>query len=367
MQDEVGKQDDVGERQEVSRKRRAELAIDALNTWYDPHDGLWQHKGAPWWYSAVCLRLLVDYMLMTGDHKYLAQAKYTIDHNRKPIGWWRQGGGDFRADSTDDTAWWALAMLSMFQLTGDPKYIEIAIRDEAYMHKYWGGEGTSCGAGLIWDIRRNKYVNAISNTLYFELTITLHNHIPGDTMYLQRALETWIFLQKSGMMNEQGLFNDGMVEDPSRCESNGRQVWTYNQGPILNALLGLSRALNNKHILDTAHKIAHAVINSTELSPFRILNEPGCATVEHCFPNGEMFKGIFMRNLGFLNVALEGQPYSNYIEHNARTAIHRAREVKDGSFTEFYGFKWQGPFDKAGVGQQAAVANLLVVDLVMDD
>ncbi|KAI0141736.1 glycoside hydrolase family 76 protein [Xylariaceae sp. FL1272] len=351
MQKELEIQDYNVTLQEVSPKSRAEQAINALNTWY--HSGLWQHSGSPWWHSAICLRVLLDYTLKTRDPKYGEQAIYVIDHNRAPVWWWRKGGGDFRADSTDDTAWWALAMTSMYQATRDPKYLDIAKADE----------DTSCRAGLIWDIRRNTYVNAISNTLYFELTITLHNLIPGDTMYLKRALETWVFLQNSGMINKDWLFQDGLVEDSKRCEPNGLQVWTYNQGPILTALVGLSKALDDKRMMKTARKIADAVINSAELSPYRVLNEPGCASVEKCFPNGETFKGIFMRHLSVLNQALDDHPYTSYIEHNARTAIHRAREVKDGSFTDFYGFQWAGPFDKAGVGQQAAAANLLVAAL----
>lgn len=44
-------------------------------------------------------------MYATGDTQYLAQAEYTLQAQSGVLDWWPQGGGNYRADSTDDTAW----------------------------------------------------------------------------------------------------------------------------------------------------------------------------------------------------------------------------------------------------------------------
>src|SRR5205085_2791129 len=127
------------------------------------------------------LQALLDYMAKTGSRTYLPEVRNTIALQRRPLDWWPQGGGEFRADSTDDTGWWALAMVRMYDLTRDKQYLDIARTDEAYMRQYWDD---TCGGGIWWDLPGKTYKNAISNELYFKLVASLHNRIPRDTVYL---------------------------------------------------------------------------------------------------------------------------------------------------------------------------------------
>lgn len=196
-------------------------AIEAMNAFYNETTGLWDT--GPWWHSGVALRAIAEYMLITGSDEYVDLAAYTVETQRAPLPWWTEGGGDFRADSTDDTGWWALALASLYQVTGDSTYLDLAKEDEAYMYDYWNT--TTCGGGLIWNIPSRTYHNAISNELYLELTATLHNLIPGDTFYLSQALKEWEWFNATGMINSQGLINDGLTEDAS-CVNNGQPVWT---------------------------------------------------------------------------------------------------------------------------------------------
>lgn len=94
-------------------------------------------------------------MAATGNLEYLPQARYTIETQRHVLPWWPAGGGEFRAQSTDDTGWWALALTSMHALTGgEAPFLDIAKLDEAYIWSYWtGGDSTGggavCGGGII--------------------------------------------------------------------------------------------------------------------------------------------------------------------------------------------------------------------------
>lgn len=49
------------------------------------------------------MRPQVDYMSVTEDSEYLDMAEGTIKKQSGPLNWWPEGGGEFRADSTDDT------------------------------------------------------------------------------------------------------------------------------------------------------------------------------------------------------------------------------------------------------------------------
>lgn len=334
-------------------------SINALNTYYDNKTGRW-NPSVNWWYSGVALQSVLDYMQTTGSRDYLAQAQHTIDIQRAPLAWWPQGGGDFRADSTDDTAWWALALLRMYQLTGNSTYLDIAKEDEAYIYKYW--QPDTCKGGIIWDIKNETYKNAISNELYLELTAALHNLIPGDSYYLNQSLKQWQWFRGSGMINSQWLINDGLLgprgNDTSVCLNNNAEIWTYNQGVVLGGLVELHQATGDQSYLDTARKIADAVVHSPALSPGGTLTEICNDDPDHCATNGWAFKGIFMNRLAKLNKALSGAPYSDYIRANEQTAYGNARNGSD-----FYGGVWQEPFDGPDLGKQVSGVMLLTATL----
>ncbi|KAI1160604.1 putative glycosyl hydrolase [Nemania serpens] len=328
-------------------------AIEAMNTFYNETTGLW--NTGPWWHSGVALRAIAEYMLITGSDEYIDMAAYTVDTQRAPLDWWPQGGGDFRADSTDDTGWWALALASLYEVTGNSTYLDLAKEDEAYMYDYWNT--ATCGGGLIWNVPNMTYHNAISNELYLELTATLHNLIPGDTYYLNQALKEWEWFDSTGMINSEGLINDGLTEDES-CVNNGQPIWSYNQGVVLAGLVQLSAATDDTSYLDVAQSIAEAVLKDASLSPGGILTESACATADECEPNGTAFKGIFMRGLAKLDAALDDHPYESYIWKNAQSAYDNSRNA-----TDFYGLVWQGPFDSGSIGRQESAVDLLLSTL----
>lgn len=269
---------------------------------------------------------------------------------RKPLPWWPEGGGEFRADSTDDTGWWGPAMTRMYDLTRDKQYLNIAELDEQYIGGYWDDV---CGGGVWWDIPAKTYKNAISIELYLKLAASLHNRIHGDTVYLRHALEAWKWFKNSGMINSAGLVNDGLNTQGGGCDNNGGTTWTYNQGVVLGGLVELYRATGDPGLLADARKIADAVLSSTLLSPKGILTEP-CEATNTCDNDGTAFKGIFARNLDELDRVLPRRPYRDYLYAQARSAYTHARNGN------LYGVDWAGPFDKASIERQESAVSLLV-------
>jgi predicted alpha-1,6-mannanase (GH76 family) len=109
--------------------------------------------------------------------------------------------------------------IAAYDVTGNHKYLYTAqvIFDD--MHKAYNT--TPCG-GLWWD-KPHTYVNAIANELYIDAAAHLAGR-SGDASqdYLNKALEAWDWFQKSGMINDEFLINDGLT---NACQNNNGTVW----------------------------------------------------------------------------------------------------------------------------------------------
>lgn len=242
--------------------------------------------------------------------------------------------------------------MRLYDITSNMTYLSIAELDEAYIYSYWND---TCGGGVIWSIQTLSYKNAISNELYLKLAASLHNRIPGDTKYLDRALEAWTWFNQSGIINSQRLINDGLTDT---CVNNGDTEWTYNQGVVLGGLAELFLATGDDAYLDAARTIADAVIASnSSLSPRGILTES--CEVGDCDNNQQAFKGIFARNLAELDAQLDDRPYSAYLASNAEAAWTKDRDAD----SDLFGISWAGPYEDASVGTQSSVISLLVANI----
>ncbi|KAK4157954.1 glycoside hydrolase [Chaetomidium leptoderma] len=352
---------------DLDARAAAKAAIDAMNNkFYSSSQAIWSPDD-PWWLSGVALTGIIDYMRKTNSDDYMDQVKNIIQVQRTQ---WPQGGGDFRAESTDDTGWWALAMVRMYDLTGDTTYLNISVEDEAYIYNCW--TSSPCGGGIYVDIKTQSYKNAIANELYIKLAASLHNRISNDTKYLSRAQTAWSWLQGTGMINGDNLINDGLAaRDDGTCFNNKLPVWTYNQGVILGALVELYHATGDKAHLTSARTIADAVLASPLLTSTTnkdsttnngTLTESSCTPNEQdgCNDDQQVFKGVFAYSLAELDDAIPdgSHPYRAYLQQNAQTAYDKAREGSAGG--DLYDVSWAGPFRNSTVAKQASAVGLLV-------
>lgn len=254
----------------------ADAAISALQDWYDPTTGL--YTGVTWWHSAICLDAVIDYMARTGKRNAVALLATTFEKN---------ASNNFLENSYDDMAWWALAWINAFDLTGEARYLEMARTIFTAMQQGWDNV---CGGGVWWNFTR-AYKNAITNELFLLLAIRLQQRSAGEReIYRTWSERAWRWFKASGMINENHLVNDGL----SNCQNNGGTTWTYNQGIILAALAEMYQITGEPAYLAEAEAIADAVIKIL-VTPEGILREP-CED-EGCDSNGAQFKGIFLRNL----------------------------------------------------------------------
>lgn len=322
-------------------------AVDALVGMYDQRSGVWPTTG--WWNSANALNALTNYMLVSGDRRYLWVVENTFDKKRNAA------LGNFVNDFTDDTGWWALAWISAYDLTGDPRYLQTARSGVDFM---WGNHDDACGGGLWWTVDR-RYKNAISNELFIQAAAELAVRL-GDAGndYRDRAVSVWNWFEDSGMVNKQLLVNDGL--DPATCRNNGDTTWTYNQGVLLGALVALDRATGDDRYLIRAKLFADASTSSEALNVDGVLTEP--CEASGCDVNGPSFKGIYVRNLGELNRALDNHPYDDYLVFQATTAYDNDRTPDDE-----YGLHWAGPVGQINGATQQSAVDLLVAAQPVDD
>ena len=311
---------------------RARVAADVLMSSYDP-DKAWFPSS--WWNSAVALQTIGDYMQRTGDRRYLGQLDNTFEKDKGVFPAGVLSGdpllGNFTSRAIDDSEWWALTWLQAYDLTRNPKYLDMAVTIANYVNGYW--DTSTCGGGVWWNAERT-YKNAITNGLWIRLTAQLHNRIPGDTVWLTRSRTAWDWFQSSGMINANGLVNDGLTDT---CTNNGQNVWTYNQGMAIGAGLELWRATRDPHILASVQHLADAAIGPNALVTDGILTETCDATDQTCDDNGKQFKGIFMRYWTDLVDTTHDRRYAAFLDQQAQNIWNNDRDAAGR-----LGTRWSG-------------------------
>lgn len=311
---------------------RSRVAADVLMSSYDS-DKAWFPSS--WWNSAVALQTIGDYMQRTGDRRYLVQLDNTFEKDKGAFPAGVLSGdpllGNFTSRAIDDSEWWGLTWLQAYDLTGNRKYLDMAVTIANYVHGYW--DTSTCGGGVWWNAERT-YKNAVTNGLWIRLTAELHNRIHGDRVWLERSREAWSWFAGSGMINASGLVNDGLTDT---CSNNGQNVWSYNQGLAIGAGLELWRATRDPHILTTVRQLANAAIGADGLVVNGVLTERCDALDQTCDDNAKQFKGIFMRYWTDLVDTTHDPRYAAFLDQQAENIWANDRDAAGR-----LGTRWSG-------------------------
>ena len=292
-----------------------------VNIWLDrPGDDLRGHfegrVNPPWWSAANAVEVLLDFMNATGRSDYDAKIASLFEMNRDTRNRWpavaaelkRRGSWseadekalaqkmgwksirDFSNEYMDDSGWWALAWLKMFDRTHDGKYLATAKTIHAHMAKFWRPDKNG---GVMWS--EEKLVpNAIENSLFLVLSARLYERT-HEADYLSWAEKTldWI--------HEKKLYDGrGVVDAPH----HRGDYWTYNQGVFIGGLTALYHATGKQEYLDEAATVADGVLNrSGDVLPDGVI-------IEKLGTNGwdpGLFKGVFIRYLAQLRDVLNAK------------------------------------------------------------
>jgi len=321
---------------EGNYRAQADRAMQALELSYLEGVGLF---GFGWWNSANALETTIDYSLHTDSEQYLYLIGNTFDRNAD--GESINPNEDFLNELYDDEGWWALAWIKAYDLTGERRYLEMA---QTIFDDIAGGWDEVCGGGVWWSKERH-YKNAITNELFLSIAARLHQRTSADgegTVYLEWAEREWEWFSASGMINDSSLVNDGLSDD---CGNNGQTAWSYNQGVILGGLVDMFQITGDDSFLSQAEAIATAAMQEL-VTADGILTDP-CEP--DCDDNGAQFKGIFMRNLSYLDETAPGPEYQDFIRRNADSIFARAT-----SDAGEIGLMWYAPFDRADPIRQSS-------------
>ena len=322
------------------QEQRVEVAAHTLTMAYDPDTGLF--RGTGWWNSANGISVLSRVSQDLHTHAFDSRFRNTfVAAQRK--------NSNFLNDYYDDEGWWALAWLDVYDLRGGGRYLRMS---ESIFANMTGGWSDACGGGIWWS-KQEHYKNAIANELFLSVAVRLAEATKGPARvgYLEWAEREERWFVNSGMINPQGLVNDGLDDS---CHNNQKTTWTYNQGVILEGLSGLSRLTGDKAAMQLANHIAQAV-SARLVDAQGILHDP-CEP--NCGEDGVQFKGILIRNLATLDRASPTPQIVALVQTNAASVWSRARTV-DGQFS----VDWSGPPRDSGTGSLISALDALTAPL----
>jgi len=317
-----------------------DTSMGALQGMYNTSTGLWLH--ALWWQQATALETTIDYSLLTHTTKYTDDIAITFNHNKS---------NNFLDNFYDDEGWWAITWIKAYDLTHRINYLNMA---RAIFNDMANGWDSTCNGGIWWS-KDKTYKNAITNELFLQVALRLHQRTPDDTIggvggpqqtsYIDWAIKDWRWFRMSGMINSSNLVNDGL--DSGTCQNNGQNTWTYNQGVILGALTDLYKSTHNRSYLSQAEAIANAN-DETNIDDNGVLYEKGCEPDNSCGNDAPQFKGIYIKNLYYLYQSDHKRAYRDFIIKNAEAIWAHDRDLENN-----LGLHWDGPFDSVQARRQS--------------
>jgi hypothetical protein len=263
----------------------------------------------------------------------------------------------------DDHQWFLLGWVRAYEAFGNASFVQRAAAIFDFIASN-GWSTSTCGGGVTWCPVSGKnlpYKNAITTELFISSAMALAPYegtvgkAPG--FFVGWAKTAWAWLEGSGILNQDGLFNDGL--DENTCTNNHQTTWTYNQGVILSGLARLAAATQNATLAGVAATVARAAMNGLVVDG--VLTEP--CPGGSCGGDGQIFKGIFARHLGYLGALNSTDPslrgdISNFFA--AQAAALSSRSCSGGGLVTVgqYGFRWDGPCDVVDTATNIAALDL---------
>jgi predicted alpha-1,6-mannanase (GH76 family) len=331
------------------------------------YNGLFRDAG--WWNAANAYHAIID----KDTYSRTDRNKNWIVNGVEKTRHWSVGNWIIN-EFIDDEGWWGMMLLRAHLLYGDEKYVEYADKIWEDMNSFWSDQ---CKGGLYWSKEKN-YKSAISNELFVALSAKLHllKFGPGKTSkYLKRAEDTvaWLKSWDHLPLIDEFVFRDGVTIPDCGLSPN---QWTYNSGVIVGGLVDMAIGSGKQEYMDFAEKIAfaamkHFTLDDEEHQLGKVLVERVCESTPEARCDGDQkeFKGIFVRNLGYLYQKLTDSSKKvqirQFIKDNVDSILENNRPAEEPDSFKF-GCRWTGPYIDYGPVTMFSAVDLFTVAIMLN-
>lgn len=284
---------------------------------WDEEDGIYRHRLPHdrgehfiyWWHAHV-IDALLDGYLRTKDEKYMEQIKKEL------AGTYIKNGSTLLNNWYDDMEWMALALLRVWDETGDDTY-------KAHVYDLWEDIKTAWndhqGGGLAWKKDQLDYKNTPANAPAAILAFRLYQRF-GDKEDLAWGEKIFDYNYEHLVDKETGFVWDGKNR-LGDGKIDYEWEFTYCQGVFLGAALERYKITKNPEYLELSKK--------TAFEAKRRLNDKfgGVIPYEGKDDCG-LFKGIMVRYIFELINEFPGdeslKPLAEMLKHNTEVLCEKA-------------------------------------------
>ncbi|KAF2429819.1 mannan endo-1,6-alpha-mannosidase [Tothia fuscella] len=227
----------------------ASLVARGIQSLYQPNAtngivGKWPYPPYFWWESGGAWGAMIEYWHYTNDTTYNSITYQALTH---------QLSLEAFNTGNDDRAFWVVVAMSAAEynfrepVAPLPSWLQVVINAwEVFAHR-WVIDSSTCGGGLRWQFQENmagwNYKNAISNSLFFQISARLARFTGNDT-YLEFSHQIWAWTTSIGMIDDMYNVYDGS-DVLLNCSKLDHHQWTYNVGAFLYGAAVLANYTNS--------------------------------------------------------------------------------------------------------------------------
>jgi predicted alpha-1,6-mannanase (GH76 family) len=252
-----------------------------MDQWY-PNTANAANENFYYWWQAHVIDVLADGWERSGDPKYLDRI------NRLARGLKACNGNTFRHNYYDDMEWTALALLRVYDHTGDEEYKKEVMDLWADIRTAWN---ENMGGGMAWKKDQLDYKNTPANAPASILAARLYARF-GSTDDLAWAVRIYEWNRDHLVDPETGFVWDGMNRLGDGAVDRD-WAFTYCQGVFIGAGLELFAITQDNRYLKDAERTASAAKE-------RFVDPVSGMLPDEGIDDTGLFKGIFVRYVNLL-------------------------------------------------------------------
>ncbi len=279
-----------------------------------------------YWPQAHALDVLTDAYQRTRSPRYLNRMNEWLEGVR------RKNGNTFLNEYYDDMLWNALAMLRVYEVTHDKKWLSAT---QTLWDDIKTGWNDTMSGGIAWRKGQRYYKNTPANAPAIILAARLYRVTkrPDDLDWAKR-IYNW---QKRTLVDSaSGLVYDGINQD-NDGKLNTRWKFTYCQGVWIGGTHELYKLTQDPTYLADAIKTADLSLTDPTLTTNGLMRDEGNG-------DGGLFKGVLVRYLTQLVLEpnldkTRRNQYAAFLRTNARTLWQQGTARPSLAFGAF----WQRP------------------------